>query len=180
MTKKKSSKVDPRKTPDRDDWYMGLAFWIASKSKDPSTQNGAIIVSDNAIIGTGYNGPPPDYDDQDMDWGRPAKYDHIIHAEINAMDHCMLPLLLPGSTMYVTGMPCKICAIRIARRRIKKVVYFPLHLHQHDSGSMMGQDEDVVADIVRRTKGKLEMVEYKGDLNWMRDRILFFEELGIF
>ena len=33
----------PRKVPPRDDYYMGIAFWIASRSKDPNTQVGAVL-----------------------------------------------------------------------------------------------------------------------------------------
>lgn len=183
MTKKKNStKTDPRSVPDRDDFYMGLAFWIASKSKDPSTQNGAVIVAENnVIIGTGYNGPPASYKDDELDWGRPHKYCHILHAEENAIDHCLLPLLLPGSTLYVTGRPCSPannggCMLRIARAKIKRVVFFPM---VRDAGSMLNKDVGVGDDIVKRSGLVIE--EFKGNLNWMRDRMLFMMEvLGIF
>ena len=58
--KKEKEKVKgPRIVPNRDDRYMGLAFFHASFSKDQNTQVGAVIVnSNNEITGTGYNGPP--------------------------------------------------------------------------------------------------------------------------
>ena len=71
----KNKKVPPRRVPPRDDYYMGQAFWIAAKSKDPSTQCGAIIVSrDNSPLGTGYNGPPKKINDTSVSWDRPEKY----------------------------------------------------------------------------------------------------------
>ena len=175
---KKSDKTPPRKVPDRDQYYMGQAFLIMAKSKDPATQNGAIIVSqDNCPIGTGYNGPPASYDDDDLDWSRPNKYPHMVHAEHNAIDHCQLPLLLPGSTIYVTARPCKVCMLYIVNKGIKKVIFFP---RACDSGSSINQDADIVDDIVKKTKGKVELVEFKGNLNWMRDHMLLLEDLGIF
>ena len=42
-----------------DEYFMGIAMLAARRSKDPSTQVGACIVSqDNIIISTGYNGMP--------------------------------------------------------------------------------------------------------------------------
>ena len=43
----------------RDDYFMGVALLSAQRSKDPLTQVGACLVSDdNVIVGTGYNGLP--------------------------------------------------------------------------------------------------------------------------
>ena len=123
---KKSKKLGPRKTPDREDWYMGLAFWSAAKSKDPQTQIGAVAVSeDNAIVGTGYNGPPPQYNDHsDINWRRPDKYGDIVHAEINAILHTVNFDRIKGATIYVTAIPCGPCMLLLAHCRVKKVVYY--------------------------------------------------------
>lgn len=177
MAKKQPTKTPPRNVPPRDDYYMGMAFWIASKSKDPATQNGAVIVSaSNRIIGTGYNGPPASYNDDDLDWSRPAKYPHIIHAERNAIDYCTAPWELPGSVIYVTARPCRDCMPGIANAQIKKVVWFPM---SHDPQSMVMQDVELIDDIVRRSK--IDFVEFKGNLNWMRDRLAYMiDKLNIF
>ena len=42
-----------------DEYFMGIAMLAAKRSKDPNTQVGACIVSqDNIILSTGYNGMP--------------------------------------------------------------------------------------------------------------------------
>ena len=42
-----------------DEYFMGIAFLSAKRSKDPNTQVGACIVSqDNKILSMGYNGFP--------------------------------------------------------------------------------------------------------------------------
>lgn len=173
------NKVSPRITPDRNSYYMGMSFWIASKSKDPNTQIGAYIVSENNVpIAVGYNGPPAAYDDNELDWKRSSKNDpsskndHIIHAEENAILHCSNQLLLPGATLYVTAKPCKGCILRIAHVGIKKVIYFPF---KGDSGSLLQKDGEIIEDIAKR--GKVELIEFTGNLNWMRDRIKFMEEV---
>ena len=74
-----------------DDYFMGLAHLSAKRSKDPSTQVGAVIVSkDHRVIGIGYNGFPNGCDDDDFPWNREGeviqtKYPYVVHAELNAI-----------------------------------------------------------------------------------------------
>ena len=58
-----------------------------------------------------------------MDWSRPNKYKYIRHAEENAIKHAKGNI--EGSTIYVTGMPCKDCLLDIVDEKIKKVIYYP-------------------------------------------------------
>lgn len=174
-----TTKRPPRKTPDRTDRYMGLAFWIASFSKDPDTQVGAVIVSpDNIPLGYGYNGPARSIRDTDIDWSRPNKYKYIIHAEENALFHCGYSP--KGATMYVTGIPCEICMNHIVSRGISKVVYFPYR--SKDDASFFCSDEkmEITKEIARKATPIVTLEEYKGNINWMRDRMLYMENIGIF
>ena len=50
---------------------MGVAKLSAMRSKDPSTQVGACIVSeDNKILSMGYNGFPKGCSDDEFPWGK--------------------------------------------------------------------------------------------------------------
>ena len=50
---------------------MGIALLTAMRSKDPSSQVGACIVSpENKILSLGYNGMPIGCDDDAMPWDR--------------------------------------------------------------------------------------------------------------
>ena len=172
-----AKKIPPRRTPNRDEKYMGLAFNYASFSKDPSTQMGAVIVtSQNKLLGLGYNGPPPQFNDNDMDWSRPGKYPKIIHAEKNAIKHSD-PDKLPGSTMYITGKPCGPCMLAIVDAGITRVVYFR---QKHEEGSMMLNDKIFEESDEIAKDGRVRVEEFKGNLNWLRDRMKQLEELGIF
>jgi dCMP deaminase len=168
----------PRTTPDRDDYYMGVSFWIASKSKDPKTQVGAYIVGkDNLPISFGYNGPPSKILDQSIDWARPNKYNFVHHAENNAIWHGRNKNL-EDAIIYITARPCKSCMLDIVRSGIKRVVYFvPKTI---DSTSMIGNETEWQISLDIAKLGLLQLSEFEGNLNWMRDRMKWMESMGVF
>lgn len=107
-----------------DVWFVLMADFVAQRSKDPSTQCGAVIVRpDNTIAATGYNGFPRGIEDKpELLSNRDEKYPRMIHAEVNAILTAREPL--HGYTLYVSPMPCcERCAVLVAQAGIKKVVY---------------------------------------------------------
>ena len=172
--------VPPRKVPSRDERYMGLAFINAAFSKDPNTQHGAqIVTNDNEPLGAGYNGPPKEIDDADINWTREfkIKYSYINHAEFNAILHSDRDKL-NGSIIYVTGKPCPACMLKIVTYGIKKVIYFEDSKH-HDTESMCISDDMRITDDIAKKAG-IVLQRFSGNLNWMRDRMEFLKNLGIF
>lgn len=108
--------------------FMEMAHVISKRSKDPSTQVGAVITdSKNILLSTGFNGPPRQLDDDKVPWDiRPNKYDYIIHAEENALLfalglHGSLPLI--GSKIYITHIPCMACVLRLIRADVAEIIY---------------------------------------------------------
>lgn len=67
--------------------FLRLAEHVASWSKDPSSQIGAVLVTDDReIVGIGYNGFPRGVGDQEKRYlDRDLKYGLVVHAEINAI-----------------------------------------------------------------------------------------------
>jgi len=60
-----------------DEYFMGVAILAAQRSKDPNTQVGACIVSnDNKILSIGYNGMPLNCSDDDFTWERDTADDN--------------------------------------------------------------------------------------------------------
>jgi dCMP deaminase len=181
MTEKKK---EPRSVPDRDSKYMGLAWVHAAFSKDPSTQVGACIISsDNYPLG--YNGPPRNVDDDQVNWDRPSKenpdefckYDLMIHAEANAIDHSSCSGHLEGSTLYVTALPCPVCMREIVRKKISKVVY--MDFQSNKSSSLQNASwRDKSIEIASR--GKVELEEFKGSVSWLADWVKKMKTLGVF
>lgn len=175
-------KIPPRQVPDRDSKYMGLAWFYASFSKDPSTQVGAVIVDQyNYPLGCGYNGPPRLVADDSFSWERPvvadqfSKYDIIVHAEINAIDHSC-GKELAGVTLYVTGLPCPKCMLEIVKQEIGRVVYMD---HRSDSGSSLQNAKWRDKSLEIAGMGQVKVEEFQGHLAWMADWILRLKELGV-
>lgn len=110
-----------------DEYFMGLAHLSALRSKDPSTQVGACIISeDKKVVGIGYNGFPRGCHDDDFPWGREGdfletKYPFVVHAELNAILNSNQDLR--GCTLYVSLFPCNECAKAIIQSGIRKIVY---------------------------------------------------------
>ena len=109
-----------------DEYFMGVAMLAARRSKDPSTQVGACIVSqDNIIISTGYNGMPKGCSDDEFPWdreGEETKYPYVVHAELNAILNSN-GRDLRGSRIYVALFPCNECAKAIIQSGIREVIY---------------------------------------------------------
>ena len=109
-----------------DEYFMGVAMLAARRSKDPSTQVGACIVSqDNIIISTGYNGMPKGCSDDEFPWdreGAQTKYPFVVHAELNAILNAN-GRDLRGSRIYVALFPCNECAKAIIQSGIREIFY---------------------------------------------------------
>ena len=109
-----------------DEYFMGIAMLAAKRSKDPNTQVGACIVSqDNIIIPTGYNGMPKGCSDDEYPWerdGEQTKYPYVVHAELNAVLNAN-GRDLRGSKLYVALFPCNECAKAIIQAGIAEIVY---------------------------------------------------------
>ena len=113
-----------------DEYFMGIARLSSFRSKDPSTQVGACIVSsDNRILSIGYNGAPNGYEDAYFPWDREGnpletKYLYVCHAEMNAiLNFRGNKKDLEGAKLYVDLFPCNECAKLIIQSGIKKVIY---------------------------------------------------------
>ena len=111
-----------------DEYFMGIAYLSSLRSKDPSTQVGACIVSkDNRILSIGYNGAPNGWEDNCFYWDREGetlktKYPYVCHAELNAILNCAMGSVR-GCTVYTTLFPCNECAKAIIQAGITEVVY---------------------------------------------------------
>ena len=109
-----------------DEYFMGVALLAAQRSKDPNTQVGACIVSqDNIILSTGYNGLPNGCSDDEFPWerqGEETKYPYVVHAELNAILNSG-GRVLKGAKLYVALFPCNECAKAIIQSGIREVIY---------------------------------------------------------
>ena len=100
--------------------FIELSRHIAEWSKDPSTQVGAVIVSGNKIMSTGYNGFPSGMDDNRMR-DRAFKIKHVVHAEMNAIFNARCDIR--GATLYVSHPMCAECAKLVGAAGVARVVW---------------------------------------------------------
>ena len=111
-----------------DEYFMGVAVLSGMRSKDPNTQVGACIVSeDHKILSMGYNGFPTGCSDDEFPWEREGeplenKYFYTTHSELNAILNYRGGSL-EGATIYVTLFPCNECAKAIIQSGIRRIVY---------------------------------------------------------
>lgn len=108
--------------PSWDEFYLSMARLVASRSRDPSTKVGAVIVRpDKTIASLGYNGLPRGIADDDRLDNRDWKLAATVHAEINALLNAREPVR--GYTLYVAPLhPCSNCAAQIIQSGIRHVV----------------------------------------------------------
>jgi dCMP deaminase len=108
-----------------DEYMHELVKVIAMKSKDPSTKVGCVITTkDHQILATGFNGFPRGVDESiAARWERPLKYDLIVHAESNAVNHAARHgVSLRGSTAYLNWYPCKECTKALIQAGVNEIV----------------------------------------------------------
>lgn len=113
-----------------DEYFMGVSYLSSLRSKDPSTQVGACIVSeDNRILSIGYNGAPNGFEDKYFPWDRKGafldtKYPFVCHAELNAISNFRGNKKdLVGAKLYVTLFPCNECTKLVVQNGIKEIIY---------------------------------------------------------
>lgn len=86
--------------------YLDLAALVATWSKDPSTQAGAVLVAPRQrVVSMGFNGFPRVMQDR-PEWyaDRGEKLSRILHAEVNAL--ILASHVPPGCTLYTHPFPC--------------------------------------------------------------------------
>lgn len=126
--------------PTIEEYYLGIAAAVSRRSTCKRRQYGAVIVKNDEIIATGYNGSPRGeanccdgttckrlgHEHNDGDYGDCES----VHAEMNAMISAARKDMI-GSTMYLYGEengkiidaePCPICSRMIKNAGIFKVI----------------------------------------------------------
>ncbi|MBP7006440.1 MAG: dCMP deaminase family protein [Candidatus Pacebacteria bacterium] len=127
MKKVNKNKTLPRKAISWDECFMRMAHVISERSKDPSTQAGAVVVDAmNVVVGVGYNGFPRGIQNDDLPWDKSGeldetKYAYVCHAEENAIYNANNST--KGCKIYCTLFPCNECAKTLIQNGIKEVIY---------------------------------------------------------
>ena len=104
--------------------YMTAAYQQAAKSPDPSSQNGAVLVSGHNIVAAGHNNLVYKGDDaekliEDREW----KYRNVNHAERGAIFNAARNgQMTAGTWMFCPWAACMDCAIAIIEAGVTHLV----------------------------------------------------------
>lgn len=118
------SRTEEYKRWNLDSAFMSIAYIVSKCSHDSDTMHGSVIVDEkNHIVSTGFNGFISGSFDDKLPNNRinGKKYQHMIHAERNALDQST-KADLTGCRIYITGVPCNSCFRAIISRGIKEVI----------------------------------------------------------
>lgn len=109
--------------------FRGIIQLLSMRSTCGRACVGSILVKDNRIISTGYNGAPkgmPHCDDEGVGChlNEEGACDRTVHAEANVVAFAARNgIATEGSTLYTTMAPCYTCSKLLINAGIKKVYY---------------------------------------------------------
>lgn len=120
--------------PGWDEYFMTIARVVASRSTCLRRQVGAVLVKENRILATGYNGAPAGLrhclevgclrERMAVPAGERHELCRGLHAEQNALlQAAVYGTSIQGATCYVTHQPCILCAKMLANAGITEVVF---------------------------------------------------------
>lgn len=121
--------------------FIEIAEIISKRSICSRKKVGAVLIKNNRIIATGYNGTLPHVDNEyalDKD-GK----SRTVHAEANIISFCARNgISTEGCTIYVTLSPCEKCAEMMVQAGISKVLY--LEEYRDTTGVEVLKSQDIV------------------------------------
>ena len=118
-----------------DEYFMEIAEIVKTRSTCLRRQVGAVIVKDNRIITTGYNGAPSglrhctdiggcERERLHIPSGQRHELCRALHAEQNAIiQAAKVGVSTEGATIYITLQPCVICAKMLVNAGITRIVH---------------------------------------------------------
>jgi len=125
--------MEQDRRPSWDEYFMEMAQVVRKRSTCLRRSVGAVIVLDNRIMTTGYNGVPVGIEhcavrgclreELQVPSGERHELCRGLHAEQNAIiQAAYLGQRIAGATLYCTTQPCVICAKMIINAGIRRVV----------------------------------------------------------
>ncbi|HZW67671.1 MAG TPA: ComE operon protein 2 [Pseudogracilibacillus sp.] len=107
-------------------YFLAQAKVVSLRSTCTRLEVGAILVRNNRIIASGYNGSVDD-SSHCIDEGCLVVNNHCVrtvHAEMNALIQCArFGVATENTQLYVTHFPCLQCAKHIVQAGIEKIYY---------------------------------------------------------
>jgi len=120
--------------PSFDEYFMKIAEIVSTRSTCLRRNVGAVIVKDNHILATGYNGAPKGFkhceevgcirEEKKIPRGEKHELCRGLHAEQNAIiQAAVFGVSIKNGIIYTTHFPCSVCSKMIVNAEIKEIVY---------------------------------------------------------
>lgn len=127
--------------PSWNQYFMSVAYLISARSSCSRLHVGCVIVKDNRIVSTGYNGHLPGTDHASV--VRDGHEQMTVHAETNAVsDAAKRGVSLNNSTVYVTHIPCLNCTKTLIASGISAII-FSEHYNDNDLVVLLCQQSKI-------------------------------------
>ena len=124
------------------EYFMSIAVLTSLRSPSIKKRVGCVIVKNNRIISTGYNGFPSGVEHKSI--LKEGKEINTIHAEQNGISQCArMGISSDNSVIYVTHFPCINCSKMIIGSGIKQVYYLNDN-HNEDSIELLKSSNIIV------------------------------------
>lgn len=137
------------------EYFMGLAEHIKERATCSRLKVGCILVKDNRIISTGYNGSIKGHEhctDAEclvVEENGKKGCKRTIHAELNAVLDCARNgVATEGATAYVTHYPCPDCMKTLNQAGIKEVIYRTYYSHRYENNFHDGMEVTPYEDTI--------------------------------
>ena len=110
--------------PSWDELFMRMVYLISTKSRDPRTKIGAVLVRDKRVVSMGYNGFPGGVKDlPDRYNNKSDKYKYVVHAEDNTiLTASRFGISTVGTSLYTNGIPCCECSKSIIQGGVTEII----------------------------------------------------------
>jgi len=124
--------------PDWHTYFMKMAYLVSERSTCLRRKVGALIVKDNQIMSTGYNGAPKRVphcsqtgclrQDSNIPSGQRHELCRGVHAEQNAIIQAAVNgVSIANGELYCTHQPCSICSKMLINAEIKTIIVSELY-----------------------------------------------------
>ncbi len=124
--------------PDWDEYFLDIAELVAGRSTCLRRKVGSLLVYENRILATGYNGVPTGFphcevlgclrETNNIESGRDLHLCRGTHSEANLISQCArFGIKGQGSTLYINASPCNSCMKLLINVGVKKIVFRELY-----------------------------------------------------
>lgn len=160
----KTDRIDRKDRIDWDTYFMNIAELAAQRSTCLRRKVGAVLVRDNRILATGYNGSPTGIkncsdtgeclrQELNIPSGKQHELCKAVHAEANAIIQCAINgTSCVGSTIYVTATPCSMCLKQLINAGVVKIV--AKEIYPDELSKQMLLESEMVIELMGDSDGQ--------------------------